>query len=70
MGEGGESPENLQLVIRGKALLFQALLSQENWLFSTVVSRPVLEFLLLPLYEVQKMHPGEARRSSCWSSMR
>lgn len=64
MGEGGESSECLQLVTLGKAMLFWAFLSWKNWLLSTVFSRRALEFLVPPLYQVQKMHPSEARRSS------
>lgn len=64
MGEGGESSEYLQLVILEKAMLFWVFLSWENWLLSTIFSRCALEFLMPPLYQVQKVHPTEARKSS------
>lgn len=70
MGEGGESSEYLQLAILGKAVLFWAFLSWKNWLLSTVFSKRALEFLMLPLCQVWKMLPSEARRSSYRFSMR
>jgi len=64
MGEGGDSAECLHLVTLGKAVLFWAFLSQKYWLLSTVFSRCALEFLVPPLYQVQKTHPSEGRTSS------
>lgn len=70
MGEGHESSEYLQVVTLGKAMLSWAFLSWKNWLLSTVFSRHVLEFCMLPLYQVQETLPSEVRRSSYRFSVR